>query len=998
MPVPSAPASSAASASPEDARVQVQRPAREDDGIPGSRVPSKRSREEHDAVDAQCEAPSSSSPPPPRTGPPTSPTAKGPRASSPPASIPASGVASFRNVSACNRCRLRKNRCDQRLPVCASCEKAGVSCVGYDAITKKEIPRRRDYVYYLESRISRLEDLLRSNNINYPSVEQFNLGSPLQKGFKSKATDDRSSAIGTASDGQDKSNAGHAVLAEQSNGSEMEAEADRVNRLVSKVGMVSVQGASDNRFLGSTSGISFARTVFAAVKSSISGGSSERGGVRPFNAAPAGMSSGNTMRDSFFGLHAKPTLRQAPFPDQALGRKLVHLYFEYANSQIPILHQGEFMALFDRAYASDEKDRTTRELYMLNIVFAIGAGVFLGGATQEAQTGTAAVPTTDCLPTSPKEPLRASEKQHQPEEYHASAVIHLESFLASTPAADRPDGFGAGLEELQAVLLLAGFALLRPVAPGLWYIVGVAVRLGVDLGLHSEGGGCGEASKEAPGLATRSVDPKEKGRREWFPSMLDDVYITPAGFRTPPVTDRIHGPDLETKRISHHYFLLRLLQSEILQVLQHQQSRQAQADSGTHKGTPVCTPSGNHFSSLETWRADMDRRLWEWKESSPHQEDLKVKFSVQFLELNYWQAVIMLYRPSLSVPPTLAEELNSTDEVSSPTLLKVNNRENEEEVFMKVACAGIRVLRIYRQLHRRQLVNYTYLATHHLFMAGISFLYAIWHSAAVRSRLTMDDVDFTILAATSVLGDLMEKCPPAEACRDAFERMSRATVQMCLSTTGFGSQAVRQGPAGPPSRMLSTQTHTTETKGPGDQALNPGFSPRLAPTLNPASAGRPAPRFDMDLRDLFPDDSADSPLFRRDMGVDPSQSESNSFPPKSPPNIPTYNAEAPAGGSLPPSTWRGLGTGPPSAPSATLPLQHEPMQPFETASHDFAGNPYAEVDVGATDPWRGGSGNGYVMSSIDFGLGSGTEMDHDWSDVSQLDLFDGFFFGNAGGP
>lgn len=48
----------------------------------------------------------------------------------------------FRNVSACNRCRLRKNRCDQRLPSCASCAKVGVACVGYDPITKKEIPRR----------------------------------------------------------------------------------------------------------------------------------------------------------------------------------------------------------------------------------------------------------------------------------------------------------------------------------------------------------------------------------------------------------------------------------------------------------------------------------------------------------------------------------------------------------------------------------------------------------------------------------------------------------------------------------------------------------------------------------------------------------------------------------------------------------------------------------------------------------------------------------------
>lgn len=54
----------------------------------------------------------------------------------------AAGSSNFRNVSACNRCRLRKNRCDQKLPSCNSCAKAGVACVGYDPITKKQIPRR----------------------------------------------------------------------------------------------------------------------------------------------------------------------------------------------------------------------------------------------------------------------------------------------------------------------------------------------------------------------------------------------------------------------------------------------------------------------------------------------------------------------------------------------------------------------------------------------------------------------------------------------------------------------------------------------------------------------------------------------------------------------------------------------------------------------------------------------------------------------------------------
>ena len=36
---------------------------------------------------------------------------------------------------------------------------------------------------------------------------------------------------------------------------------------------------------------------------------------------------------------------------------------------------------------------------------------------------------------------------------------------------------------------------------------------------------------------------------------------------------------------------------------------------------------------------------------------------------------------------------------------------------------------------------------------------------------------------------MVEKCPPAEACRDAFDRMSKATVAMCMSTTGFSTNA-----------------------------------------------------------------------------------------------------------------------------------------------------------------------------------------------------------------
>ena len=623
------------------------------------------------------------------------------------------------------------------------------------------------YVYYLETRVAYLESRLHAHSIPYADAEEFN---PTFLPANSSASRPPSQAGPPQHpNGAAPAPADRARLDQDRN------DREKLASLVSNIGMVSVQGASDPRFLGSTSGISFARVVFAAVKSSVSGSSSERGSARGVKQLTTNAADGGTsMRDSFFGLHTKPTFRQAPFPERELGARLVELYFEHANPQIPILHRGEFMELFDRAYASNERNRTSRESYLLNIVFAIGAGIIMGSSDSgDSPASDSARSPTKSRPSPPSNKKRKlGGHQHQPEEYHASAIIHLENFLGSTPAADRPDGFGGGLEELQAVLLLAGFALLRPVAPGLWYIVGVAVRLGIDLGLHYEDGvGIDssvaedqaarkqnemEGTSATAGTAGNKIDAKERGRRQWvrdlrrrlwwcvysldrlvstcvgrpfgitdqvitteFPSMLDDRFITKEGFLDPP--EHLRRPSY--KVVAYHYFRLRLLQSEILQVLQHRQAQQARA-SGTNQAneymhTKLPSPFLANFSSFRSWRVDIDRRLQEWKDSAPTQQDAGVQFSPLFLELNYWQAIIMLYRQSLVVPLGLVGELGSADgEVGSPSVIGPEEREDEELVFLKVAEAGQKVLKLYRQLHRVHLVNYTFLATHHLFMAG----------------------------------------------------------------------------------------------------------------------------------------------------------------------------------------------------------------------------------------------------------------------------------------
>lgn len=682
----------------------------------------------------------------------------------------AASSSSFRNVSACNRCRLRKNRCDQRLPRCQSCEKAGVRCVGYDPITKREIPR--SYVYFLESRVAYLEKLLDDNNIDYKGAVAFDE----EEAVRVETGQEPVHAQTTASEGstndpesekvppskKEKSVVSQKLDRKTDSGQNSERGTDnekedswRINNLVSNIGMVSVQGTSDPRYLGSTSGISFARVVFAAIKSSVNGNASERGPMRPTERLPhsATGTGGSTMRDSFFGLQTRPSMKCAPFPDRELGEKLATLYFEHANPQVPILHRDDFMALLDRTYSIPEKDRSPRSLYTLNIVFAIGAGIIFQEKTPEGDQKE----KRDGSPSqsAAKRP-RLSSHQSQPEEYHASAIVHLESFLDSSSS-----GEGGGLEELQAVLLLASFALLRPVAPGLWYIVGVAMRLAVDLGLHYEDGAglnYPEAIDGPPGKAENKprprVDTRERGRREWvrdlrrrlwwcvysfdrlvgccvgrpfgisdqaistqFPSIMDDKYITKAGIVTPPEG----APSY--KHAGFHYFKLRLLQSEIQDVLQYQQALFAKQRSVPYTGQPItrselCSPYLQGFDSFRSWRKDVHRRLAEWQRSAPTRQDTGVRFPVELLELNYWQAVIMLYQQSLTVPAELAGELTPAEDVSSPSFSNIEEADDEHDIYLNVAEAGQKVIRIYRQLHRVRLVNYTFLATHHIFMAG----------------------------------------------------------------------------------------------------------------------------------------------------------------------------------------------------------------------------------------------------------------------------------------
>ncbi|KAL7919185.1 fungal-specific transcription factor domain-containing protein [Trichoderma austrokoningii] len=911
----------------------------------------------------------------------------------------------FRNVSACNRCRLRKNRCDQKLPSCASCSKVGVSCVGYDPITKKEIPR--SYVFYLETRVEVLERLLESNNIPFPPAEDLDLCS-------------RPGADGSFPAVRDANYSGHSDHShhdQRLDGAMLPAK----NQGDRGPAMMNIVSSSKPRSLASTSGVSFARVVLAAVQYSVpdQNGGSEKPSSHHSNPTGAGTS----MRDSFFGLHTRPTIQPATFPTRDVAMRLVTLYFEHANPQIPILHRGEFMRIFERAYATNGPVLGARELYMLNMVFAIGCGVIVGEPIKAETSGNGGLS------------FQRSRNQCQPEEYHASAIVHLEECLSSS---------GGGLEVLQAVLLLANFALLRPVPPGLWYITGVAVRLAVDLGLHHEDGGdVDNGSGQKSGHNHSVIGPRDssgggpdRARRLWirdmrrrlwwctysfdrlvstcvgrpfgisdhvvtteFPSVLDDDLITPNSFGSP----RPSSEAPSYKRVAHHYFRLRMLQSEILQVLQYNQAQIAR--NGTQARSlypemnrPLPSPYLVQFDSYRSWRIDIDRRLREWKDQAPSRHETGVAFSIEFLDLNYWQAIVLLYKQSLSIPAMFEGEYNPSNEVNSPTAFTAELREDEERIYLKVAEAGQKILRIYRQLHLSSLVSYTYLSTHHLFMAGISYLYAIWHSPTVRSRLTMDEVDFTVLAAKSVFTDMIDKCPPAETCRDAFDRTAKATIQMANSKGGFGSPVMQS--RRPPTRRETTNWAPT----PSDISSKRPAAPRHR---HPSHHQHPQQQFQLDMATMG--DSLSSPSLSTggDMATPPvTMAHSHSLGRPSP----SRRTDSYDDGSsvvdqsmiASPSLPRQATPGSTNGGNPFLTRQPQPQQQFAMQGHmDYPDAQTMDfLQTLGTGSNGGGFGGGMDQGQMDFGFGlnwEGMHSDYAEASSSAMNPFDSFFFGGPQG-
>ncbi|GAB1198079.1 hypothetical protein APSETT444_007387 [Aspergillus pseudonomiae] len=140
----------------------------------------------------------------------------------------------------------------------------------------------------------------------------------------------------------------------------------------------------------------------------------------------------------------------------------------------------------------------------------------------------------------------------------------------------------------------------------------------------------------------------------------------------------------------------------------------------------------------------------------------------EWYELLYYNALLMLYRPS----PALSS--------ASP---------HDAGVLQTIFVAAKQAITLYSHLHRSRRINYTWITLHSVFMAGLSYVYAVGRHFRARKRRTAASTssllqsDPTIIeivhdsrACSNVLVGISERWNVTKHCHDVFNRLTDAML------------------------------------------------------------------------------------------------------------------------------------------------------------------------------------------------------------------------------
>ncbi|KAI0127743.1 putative C6 transcription factor [Xylariales sp. AK1849] len=397
-------------------------------------------------------------------------------------------------------------------------------------------------------------------------------------------------------------------------------------------------------------------------------------------------------------------------PGDELGRNILAAYFRQIHPRYPFIDPDEVWRLHrDRiALSSTPASNLTKPqrfgIFKLYMVYAIGAML-----------------------------LQLTEKHTTPppESYYMTALQHI--FAARESRAT---------QNIEAMTLLVVYHLRSLSSFGIWYMIGLAMRTSIDLGLHRK--------QSEPHFDLFTVQMRRRlfwtvyslertiaismGRPFSIPDRVIDVELPDdePDANTPPSPGSV---PMKKNALACAILLFRLRRIE--SGIQHSIYR---ADKPL---ASLTSKMDRFYQDLEAWKMVLNERL---NGSELH-----------YPMLHYHRAVRLLVQPFLALlPPT-------------------------DPYFSLCMRAAGDVCQAHKQLHQTLDYGHSFIAVQTVFVSGITLLYGLWTQL---NQIWSVSLANDIRACSLVLFVMGERAPWVRKYRDAFELLVNATMEKLQSGDG----------------------------------------------------------------------------------------------------------------------------------------------------------------------------------------------------------------------
>ncbi|CAL9733235.1 pyrimidine pathway regulatory protein 1 [Monosporozyma servazzii] len=716
-----------------------------------------------------------------------------------------------KSKSACKRCRMKKIKCDQELPSCRNCSKVNEPCVSLDAATGEDVPR--SYMLFLEDRITVMARKLEECGIDWASIRfniptmgtdkpydpaygrQINggdypidtiLGNYLiQRGkiLKGESTGTNMTSDPILPKSEANAKASDKIQDKTSNSNELpntaptnvEASGDpQFDILQPNKDVAQFQDMDSNSpasFLGDSSGISFAKLVFTAVNFSPDS---------IYDELDVDIERREKKRIQYNLAETTQDFDSLWLPPKKEAEDMIIRFFTDTNSQLPIFHREFFLKkYFEPIYGPwDTKISLTSDHTTINTDFILPKDAFITPDSKRDLKMDLKKPWIDTItewlsfkkrseifvPARFKIPLFflnavfaiGNATQVLKSDIKTLVTFKRRALQFRSALFNSTDK----LETLSGTLLIVVYSLMRPNTPGVWYIMGSVLRLTVDLGLHDEklNQNYDPFQREIRRRlfwCTYSLDRQicsyfgrpfgipEESITTRFPSLLDDSKIVTTPTNTDDYSDNISFT-ASSKVIATAMYKVRKIQGNIVKVLYAPRAELPR-----------------QYSSLDDWKEAVSAELDHWygEEVPKSFDSMNCKFNTFFFDLNYHYSKTILFGLS----------------PKSPTL--------NEKAFYAVKESTKGTIDVFDGLCSTKKMSYTWVATHNMFMTGMTYLYVIYYYSGDKQN---NDSDSEVITYTgkvlNVLKNLIGTCEAARNCYKTYKMLCAAVIKLRFGT------------------------------------------------------------------------------------------------------------------------------------------------------------------------------------------------------------------------